>query len=328
MTKTTCVIQLADIVRDLKIEIITDVYKADLITHDATFHADEVVASIIAACYLRITKGLDIVKLCRVSEVPRDLNPEVIVYDIGGGRFDHHDAKNFKVRRNEVPYAAAGLIWKAFGDELTKCTPDPASVWYEIERKMIRGIDAIDNGAIPSIDYPATVMSVSNVISSFNPNWDEDKNTDEAFVEALTFAAIVFNNVFKHAFSKVKAKQPLEEEIENAEGEIMVMERLLPWTNHLLYSENPKAEKIKFVIYRSKRGGYEWHTVPKGKSRDLRNIPRVSVPNKWRGMRNEELRRVTGIPTAIFCHLSGMTGSAETLEGAIAMVKLAMASEE
>lgn len=331
MTNAKCVINLVDIVKNLEIKTTSNVYEADLVTHDATFHADEVVASVIAALYLNLSKGLNVVKICRTSYVPKDLNEEVIVYDVGGGRFDHHNIKDsiFKVRRNGVPYAAAGLIWRTFGNELIQNTPDDRAVWFEVERKLIRGIDAIDNGTLPPVDYPASAMSISNVISSFNPNWDDDIITyDEAFLEALSFAGIIFDNIFKRALSKVKAKKLVEESIERADGEIMIMECFLPWTKHLLYSENPNAEKIKFVIYKSQRGGFEWHTVPKGKTRDLHNIPRVSVPEAWRGLRDEDLQKVTGIPTAIFCHLSGMTGSAETLEDTIAMVKLAIASEK
>lgn len=331
MTSAKCILNLVDIVKRVEVEITSDVYEANLVTHDATFHADEVFASVIAALYLNCSKGLNVVKICRTSYIPKDLNKDVIVYDVGGGKFDHHSVKDsvYKVRKNGIPYAAAGLIWRAFGNELIQNTPDDKAVWFQVERKLIRGIDAVDNGTLPCIDYPTSAMSISNVISNFNPVWDDDITSyDEAFLEALSFAGKIFDKIFNRAISKVRAKVLVEENIERTDGEIMIMECFLPWVKHLLFSENPKAEKIKFVIHKSQREGFEWHTVPKGNTRELRNIPRVAVPEEWRGMREKNLQKVTGIPTAIFCHLSGMTGSAETLNDTIDMVKLAIASEK
>ena len=40
-----------------------------------------------------------------------------LVYDIGFGKYDHHQ-ENRRVRKNGVPYAAFGLLWEEFGSEI------------------------------------------------------------------------------------------------------------------------------------------------------------------------------------------------------------------
>ena len=45
-----------------------------------------------------------------------------LVYDIGGGEFDHHQAGGNGQRDNGVKYASCGLIWKSYGKKyLEKC---------------------------------------------------------------------------------------------------------------------------------------------------------------------------------------------------------------
>ena len=94
------------------------IQKANLITHGGVFHADDVMATVI------LEKVFGDVTVCRVLEVPEKLNSNVIVYDIGCGKWDHHQKGGNGVRKNGsnvgVPYAAAGLIWRDFGYEAIK----------------------------------------------------------------------------------------------------------------------------------------------------------------------------------------------------------------
>ena len=50
------------------------------------------------------------------------------------------------------------------------------------------------------------------------------------------------------------------------------------------------------------------------------------VPEEWRGIKRKELQKITGVTTAIFCHEGGVVGSAETIQDAIKMAQLAIAS--
>ena len=75
-------------------------------THGGKFHADDVFSTAL----LQIVRP-DI-KITRGFTVPDDF--QGIVYDVGGGLFDHHSEPR-ETRPNGVPYAAFGLLWRGAG---------------------------------------------------------------------------------------------------------------------------------------------------------------------------------------------------------------------
>ena len=127
-----------------KIEIIKESDKADLITHSGNFHADEVFATVV------LSKLIDKenITLCRTSAITQ--NEKGIVYDIGYGKYDHHQPDGNGERLNGVKYAAFGLIWKAFGKEYLKSinATNIDDVWEVIDKKLVQNVDSIDNGQL------------------------------------------------------------------------------------------------------------------------------------------------------------------------------------
>lgn len=51
---------------------------------------------------------------------------------------------------------------------------------------------------------------------------------------------------------------------------------------------------------------------------------RKALPAQWRGLRDDELSRESGIPGGVFVHMSGFIGGSQTYEGALAMAKAAL----
>ena len=49
------------------------------------------------------------------------------------------------------------------------------------------------------------------------------------------------------------------------------------------------------------------------------------LPKKWRGLKNEKLSKVTGIPGCVFVYAGGYIGGNRTYEGALTMAKKALA---
>lgn len=296
-------------------DITKNIKEATAITHGGTFHADEIMATVI------LEKVFGDIIVCRTFRVPEDLKEDVIVYDIGFGAFDHHQKGGNGARENGVPYAACGLIWKEFGPQIVAKTCNPELVWNLIDRDLIQGIDAGDNGAMPKTDYPAQAMSFSAVISGFNPNWDSNEDPDEAFAKAVELAEVAFDNTLASTIAKAKAEQIVEEAIEKAEEHIMVLNQFVPWQEYIFSSTSPKADEIQFVVFPSNRGGYNWQCVPDG----LGSFgQRKSVPEEWKGLRDDDIQKVTGIDTATFCHPAGFIGGAETLADAYALAKKAV----
>jgi uncharacterized UPF0160 family protein len=54
---------------------------------------------------------------------------------------------------------------------------------------------------------------------------------------------------------------------------------------------------------------------------------RRSLPQAWRGVRDEHLAAVTKIPGARFCHAAGFIGGADSYQGALAMAKTALTED-
>ena len=175
----------------VKIKLIQDAAAAECITHAGTFHADEVFATVI------LGKVFGSLTLCRVNAVPAEVREGVIVYDIGQGELDHHQRGGNGTRDNGVPYAASGLVWKRYGKRLTERTRDSERVWDMIDRELIQGIDAIDNGVLPQTDHAEKCLNVSDLIRMMNPLWNTVESFDEAFYKAVSLAETILTASMK-----------------------------------------------------------------------------------------------------------------------------------
>lgn len=297
------------------ITIVKDVKFANAITHDGEFHADDVLATVI------LSKVIKPLKIYRTNTIPDYIDSSIIVYDIGMGKFDHHQKNRNGTRENGVPYASAGLMWKEYGARIVSEENDPFLVWQYIDRDFIQGVDASDNFVLPKINYPTNIIGFDEIISSFNPLWNNEEDIDIAFMKAVEFTNTIFNNVYASAVAKSKAKQIIDEAIYKSDDHVIILPNNIPWKEFMMKSRSQKAFNIYFVIYPSLRGGYIWECVPKNSSMKEYRKP---VPFYLRGLGASMLRKITGIKTATFCDASGSSGGAETLEDTIKFVKLAL----
>lgn len=299
----------------MDIKITKDVKLANCITHAGIFHSDEVFATVI------LSKILPEITIARVTEVNFEINNKLI-YDIGGGKFDHHQPGGNGQRENGVKYASCGLIWKEYGRQLLQKynVEEIEVVWNMLDRDLIQYIDANDNGQAPKIISEYRFVHLSQIISSFNPNWDEEIDGDSKFIEVLNLAEIIFDKTLQDIISKVKAKSFIDEAIEKSENQIMVLDKFMPWKEFLLESKNKKADTINFVVFPSNRGGYNIYTVPK----DISSFEsRKNLPKEWAGLRDKELQKVTGVETARFCHNACFICVADKKEDAIKLANIA-----
>ena len=83
--------------------------QAAAFTHGGKFHADDVFSAALLR-YLNPDITIE-----RGNRVPEDYKG--IVFDIGRGRYDHHQ-RDSRIRENGVPYAAFGLLWEELGVEI------------------------------------------------------------------------------------------------------------------------------------------------------------------------------------------------------------------
>ncbi len=196
------------------------------VTHNGKFHADEVFAT---AVLRHIYPDL----IVRRSRDPEVIESGDFVYDVGGvydheaRRYDHHQNGALK-RQDGLTRSAFGLIWLHYGKEY--CEGDEG-VWNLIDKRLVRGIDAGDNGESRVVQDPrAPEFDISQVIELLNP---------------------------------IPGK--------------------------------PFTQKQPF-------------------------------PESWAGLRENELALATGVPDALFCHSKRFLAVAQSREGAIRLLELALAA--
>ena len=304
----------------MNVKITKNIEEANCITHAGTFHADEIFATLI------LSKILPQITLIRLSEFRDEekkvANKDALVYDIGGGKYDHHQQGGNGQRENGVKYAACGLIWKEFGKKVLQNynIEDIEYTVNYIDKNLIQFIDANDNGQLPKLQADYRNVHLSHVVSLFNPKWDEDVDSDDKFIRSLNICDVIFDEFLHDTISKIKAKDRVEKAIENSNNGIAILDEFVPWKEFILSSQNEKAKKINFVVFPSSRGGYSVYAVPL----ELGSFEnRKSLPETWRGLRDKDLQIVTGVKTARFCHNAGFICTAESKEGALELANKA-----
>lgn len=299
------------------LEITKDIKKANLITHSGKFHADDVFATAF------LTKIIDNPVVCRVNNIDFEVENDVLVYDIGFGKFDHHQKEFCDKHDSGVKYASFGLLFREFGlNYLESINAEYAScVFSMIEHDLVEGIDAVDNGEFPEICARYNYKSIDAIIGDFNVCWNEEIDNDIYFIKAVEVADSILMACIKKCFAKAEAKKYVDVAIENSCSHIMTLDRHMPFKDFVITSSNPKAKDILFCITPSNRGGYNVHTIPKDKNT---HETRCDFPSSWGGLTNDALREVSGIKSAIFCHTGLFLSTCETKEDAYRMAELAI----
>ena len=273
---------------------------ATAFTHSGKFHADDVFSS---ALLLYLNPEIRII---RGNKVPEDFDG--IVFDIGRGRYDHHQ-KDSRIRENGIPYAAFGLLWEELGAEI---------LGEELAQKFDESfVQPLDNN-----DNTGEKNELATLIGNFNPTWDAQGGNDEAFFQAVSVAGMILENKFERYLDK-RVEEILEEhqkailsgEKSKEEARILILPEFVPCQKRLSETD------IAFVIFPSNRGGY--CIQPQKKEYSLNY--KCSFPVEWLGLENEELVAATGLSSAGFCHKGGFLMTTGTLEDAVKACEISLA---
>jgi len=286
-------------------------------THSGKFHADDVMATAI----LKLLVGDIKVTRTRDEDILRKLD---FVYDISLGKFDHHQL-NKEVRENNIPYAACGLVWREFGSRVIQRFDsqldenDIISIFDYVDRNLVQGIDAIDNGI--DIKSAIKVISISDIIQNFNPTWDSNGSRDDAFEEAVLYATQVIKRIISRQVSVIKARIIVDDAYKNRNiNEIMILKIGCPWLQQLLKID--RNNEVLFVITPDdKNDEYKIQTVKK--TVDTFEA-RKDILEAIRGKSSEEINSIIKIDDAIFCHKAGFIASTISVESAIKIAKLSL----
>lgn len=293
----------------------------DVMTHPGAFHTDEVLASVL----LKYALDKPDLKVARLPKVPED-KKDLIVYDVGGGRYDHHFEPK-KIREDGRLYSSAGLIWADYKLDVIGNLPisethktflkEEIKKGYDLlEDKIIYPVDAQDNGI--ALDRPNPFGEVLALLG-----YEEDKNL--GFEIACDLTEKIFLHAVKNEISKYSSKIDFEnfyresrEDDAYREVNAIYLKKFVPWKDFLFVEG--RDEDINFVIYPSLRGGFMADAVADGPMSFKNKKP---FPESWRGKPVEELRKISGIEDAIFCHANGFCFSAEKLGSVIKACEIA-----
>lgn len=263
---------------------------AKAFTHSGKFHADDVFSS---ALLLYLNPQITITRGNRVPE-----EYDGIVFDIGRGRYDHHQ-RDSRVRENGVPYAAFGLLWEELGSGILGET-----LAQRFDEEFVQPLDKNDNTGEKN--------ELASLIGNFNPVWDEteaadgvteekrDRGLSVGFLRAVQVAGMVLENKFARYRADARADEKINQvlamqETQGGDARILVLPEFVPCQKRL------KETDTAFVIFPSNRGGY---CIQPQKKPDSTNY-KCSFPKQWLGLENEELQKATGLASAGFCHKGG-----------------------
>ncbi|XP_031574301.1 UPF0160 protein MYG1, mitochondrial-like [Actinia tenebrosa] len=315
-------------------------------THNGTFHCDEVLACSMLR-QLHEYKDAEIIR----SRDPAILGECDVVVDVGGvhepdrNRYDHHQ-RSFKETMKsltnsrkpwEIKLSSAGLIYLHFGHkvlgnilDLPENDPVTDEIFDKIYLNFIQEVDAIDNGVNQTDDLLRYEINtnLSTRVGELNPRWNDPNPNEQAqFNKALEMVEREFlNKVLFYKDSWLPARSLVEKAIKqryevDSSGEVIELDKAgCPWKDHLFELEKHLEVKkpIKFVIYPDNSEKWRVQCVPV-RSQSFEN--RLSLLEEWRGIRDDELSKLSGIPGCVFVHANGFIGGNDTREGVLEMIR-------
>ncbi|KAL7623398.1 hypothetical protein AAE478_007080 [Parahypoxylon ruwenzoriense] len=224
------------------------------------------------------------------------------------------------------------------------------------------GVDAYDPALLAQVGaqkrFSDSGFNLGALVSRLNPSWNDPAPADPAAAQAaederfLAASARIGEEFSRGLDYYASAWLPARALVRDAyakrlqydpEGRIMVLEgQAVPWKDHLYTLEEEaeaeekekekeggeggsSAKKVLYVLYPEK-------PVPEAKWR-VQAVPvtkdsfqsRKGLPEPWRGARDEDVEKISGIPGGVFVHASGFIGGNKTFEGAKAMAEKACA---
>lgn len=326
------------------------------------FHADEALAvsllrshpSYISAPLVR-TRDPALLATCHTVV---DVGGE---YDPSRHRYDHHQRSfDHTFPRRATKLSSAGLVWLHFGRDIiaarTWFTAEDDAVrllWEKLYLEFIEAIDAHDNGI--SVYDGARLeaagvekrfrdggVSIGALVGDLNPSWNEPlpqepekegpKLEDERFDQATKLIGGAFERRMDYY---IKAWLPARSIVHKAyaertkhdpRGRLLVFDHPVPWRDHLYDAEatTQAEEKVLYVLYPespAEKSKWRIQAVPVSKDSFESRKP---LPDAWRGLRDETLDEVTGVPGGVFVHASGFIGGNKTWEGVVSMAAKAL----
>lgn len=260
--------------------------------------------------------------------------------------------------------SSAGLIYLHFGKDIiarhTKLTAESETVtllWEKLYSGFVEALDAQDNGI--SVYDPAETkhlekrfhdggVSLGSLVGDLNNDYSDDEsssssapqNPDQAqaaedarFLTASELMGQVFlRKLTSYHRSWLPARTKIAEAysrlaaLTSPLNQILVLDQSLPWKDHLATMESAQQSQppVLYVLYaESEAPDSKWRIQAVGVSPDGFES-RKPLPERWRGLRDDELSEAIGLDGCVFVHTSGFIGGNKTRHGALEMARRAV----
>ncbi|MEY4755795.1 MAG: hypothetical protein RJA34_693 [Pseudomonadota bacterium] len=314
-------------------------------THNGSFHADDIFG---VGVLMGVFPSHTLVRT-RDNAVIESADFAVDVgglWDAATGRFDHHQ-RGFEgarpaqaqdgVETPGVGYASAGLVWSVYGGAYVKALADlsgyeldalaVAEIERSIDSSLVKYLDIVDTG---QGDVAPGIFGLSALLAQLNTNWMEEHGLTHSakaqlqvdrFHEAVAITRKFLDRAIVKKISQIRSMDIVRQSPRLLGGRVLhLQEGGMPWTR-VVVDEMPE---VLFVIYPDSDGQqFQIKTVPVETGSFT---ARKDLPESWAGLRDQELAAVTGVPDSVFCHMNLFIGGAKSLNGAVRLAELALAS--
>ena len=279
---------------------------AKIVTHPGVFHADDVLACCLAG---RLYGDLPVER--RTPTAEEILDPSTLVLDIGGmcnpdrSSYDHHQRggitlplmdsqgpdgtrqveNGYGIKGLWNPLATAGALWLMGPDSLEV----PGLTTGAEQDAFHRRMDEILFRGVDAVDCGAQQAQPGASVSL------------SQMIDWLNPDPLSSSEDWDWAFTR--AMQVAQVALDGA------IRAAVAWV------------QARYCSYPSERGGCCVQQVPEGPG-SFRG--RKALPATWAGLPEADLRTVTGVADAQFCHPGRFISGAGSLEGAIQLAELAI----
>lgn len=279
-------------------------------------------------------------------------------------RYDHHQREfNTTFPGHTTKLSSAGLVYMHFGKDIIQTITGlpqghDLNVLYEkIYTDFIEAFDANDNGVnvvAPQDLEKAGItkkfedrgFSIASVVNRYNYSISgtealtkEQKQAEEdaRFSRASTFVGEQFRlELTDRANSWLPARNAVAHAYNNRfqydnRGRILVLPDGMPWADHLYTLEKESSipqgvdPQVLYVLFPEDKDDVKGRTRIRAVSKENGGfLNRKDLPDAWKGMRDEQLDQITGVPGGVFIHAAGFIGGHKTFDGALALAQKAL----
>ncbi|MES3031835.1 MAG: MYG1 family protein, partial [Patescibacteria group bacterium] len=241
--------------------------KKILVTHDGSFHTDDIFAAAILSIYLEsIGESYEIIRTRDQKIIDRG----DYVFDVGGiydkdkNRFDHHQTGGAGSRaipgksdeKGLIEYASVGLVWNKFGIKIC----GSQKVFDTIEQRVVLPIDAFDNGINLYENNFENIFpyTINDVMSIFSPTALEDGDRDKQFMKALGWAREILEREIKKASDQGEITKIIRSFYEKAKDKRLIVVERPKVSRFEIWEALQEFPEPLFVVYGDKG---DWSTV-------------------------------------------------------------------